>query len=275
MTTTRRGLLSIGAFADASRLSPKALRIYHRRGIISPDFIDPESGYRYYRTDQLALARLVRLLRQMEMPLATIQHVVEADPDEVEQLVRAYATTYSDRVGRVQGIIRQVLDIFSKEELAMSYRSEEIVLDPQQIVSITSHTYVEDLEKRIKANLSALKTFVSSQGGEIVGAPLGIYHGGITSEANGPIEVCWPVIGKFTPSGDVVVRELSGGPAVQVVAKGDQCDFPAILGAYDAAVDWIHNNGWETTDPPREVWVSKPGEEMEMRIIWPFRDQKV
>jgi DNA-binding transcriptional MerR regulator len=252
-------------------LSPKALRIYHRRGIISPDFIDPESGYRYYRTDQLALARLVRLLRQMEMPLATIQHVVEADPDEVEQLVRAYATTYSDRVGRVQGIIRQVLDIFSKEELAMSYRSEEIVLDPQQIVSITSHTYVEDLEKRIKANLSALKTFVSSQGGEIVGAPLGIYHGGITSEANGPIEVCWPVIGKFTPSGDVVVRELSGGPAVQVVAKGDQCDFPAILGAYDAAFDWIHNNGWEPADSPREVWVSAPGEELEMHIIWPFR----
>lgn len=274
MTTTRRGLLPIGASAEASRISPKALRIYDRKGIISPAYVDLESGYRYYRTDQLALARLVRLLRQMEMPLATIQQVVDAEPDEVEQLVRAYAISYSDRVGRVQGTIRQVLGQLSKEELTMSYQGEEIVLDPQQIVSITSHTYVQDLEKRIETNLSTLKTYVSSQGGEVVGAPLGIYHGGITSEANGPIEVCWPVKGNFAPSGDVVVRELSGGPAVQVVTKGDQCDFPAILGAYDAAIDWIHNNGWETAEPPREVWISKAGEEMEMRIIWPYRKRK-
>jgi hypothetical protein len=47
------------------------------------------------------------------------------------------------------------------------------------------------------------------------------------------------------------------------------------LGAYDAAIDWIHNNGWEAAEPPREVWVSKPGEETEMRIIWPFRDPNV
>jgi effector-binding domain-containing protein len=172
----------------------------------------------------------------------------------------------------VQGAIKQVLGQLSKEELTMSYQGEEIVLDSQQIVSITSHVYVQDLGKRIETNLSTLKAYVSNQGGEMVGPPLGIYHGGITSEANGPIEVCWPVKGKFTPSGDVVVRELSGGPAVQVVARGDQCDFPAILGAYDAAIDWIHNNGRETADPPREVWVSAPGEELEMRIIWLFRE---
>lgn len=153
----------------------------------------------------------------------------------------------------------------------MSYQVEVMQLEPQQIVSITSHTYVQDLGTQIETNLSTLKAYVANQGGERAGAPLGIYHGAITSDANGPIEVCWPVRGKFAPSGDVVVRELSGGPAVQVIARGDQCDFPAILGAYDAAVDWIHNNGRETAEPPREVWVSKPGEEMEMRIVWPFK----
>jgi DNA-binding transcriptional MerR regulator len=272
MNPTRLGLLPIGAFAEASRLSQKALRIYDQKGIISPAFVDPESGYRYYRTDQLALARLVRLLRQMEMPLASIQQAVEAEPDEVEQMVRDYASTYSARVGRVQGVIRQVLNIVSKEEAPMSFQAELVQLEPQQIVSITGHTYVRDLGERIERSLRALRRFVSSQGGEEVGAPLGIYHGTITEEANGPIEVCLPVTGMFSPSGDVVVRELPGGPAVQVAATGGQCDFPEILVAYDVAIDRIHKNGWETAGPPREVWTNKLGEEEKMLIVWPFRE---
>ena len=115
MTETQRELLSIGEFAVASRLSSKALRIYDNRGIIPPTFVDPDSGYRYYGRDQLVQARLVRLLRQMEMPLATIQDVMEADPSEVDQLVRTYATDYSARVSRVQKIMRQVLASLRQE----------------------------------------------------------------------------------------------------------------------------------------------------------------
>jgi DNA-binding transcriptional MerR regulator len=274
MITTREGLLPIGKFANASRLSPKALRLYDQKGIIAPVYVDPESGYRYYHRDQLVQARLVRLLRQMEMPLAIIQLAVGREPDEVEELVRAYSRTYSARVGRVQSTIRQVLEMLRDKEVAMSFEVEITELDPQQIVSITSHTYVQDLDDCIKTTLSALKAYVSNQGGEHDGAPLGIYHGTITGDADGPIEVCLPVKGKFVPSGDVVVRELPGGPATQVLVTGDRCDFPAILGAYDVAIDWIHKNGCDTAGPPREVWVSKPGEDVKMLIVWPFRERK-
>ena len=271
MTETRRKLLSIGEFATASRLSSKALRIYDKRGIIPPAFIDPDSGYRYYKPEQLARARLVRLLRQMEMPLATIQDVMEADPSEVDQLVRTYASDYLARVSHVQNTIRPGLDIMIKERLAMPYQVEEIQLDTQQIISITSHVHVQDLDKRIRADLNALRTFVAKQEGEIVGPPFGIYHGTITNESDGPIEVCIPVRHTFVPSGDVVVRELTGGVGVKVVARADQCDFPAILGAYDAAVDWIHGRGFEMAGSPREVWASKRGEDVEMHIIWLYK----
>lgn len=270
MTETRRKLLSIGEFATASRLSSKALRIYDNRGIIPPAFIDPDSGYRYYGKDQLDRARLVRLLRQIEMPLGRIQVVVQAEPSEVDQLVRTYASDYSARISHVQNTIRQVLDILSKEKSAMSYKAEEMQLDAQQIVSITSHVYVHELDVRIKEDLNALQVLAAKQEGEIVGPPLGIYHGSISDESNGPIEVCLPLEGKIAPSGNAVVRELSGGRSVKVVARGEQCDFPAILGAYDAAVDWIQNKGFDMAEPPREIWASKPGDQVEMHIIWPF-----
>ena len=136
MITTREGLLPIGKFAHASRLSPKALRLYDQKGIITPAYVDPESGYRYYRRDQLPQARLVRLLRQMEMPLAIIQLAVGREPDEVEELVRAYSRTYAARVGRVQSTIRQVLEMLRDKEVAMAFEVEITELDPQQIVRI-------------------------------------------------------------------------------------------------------------------------------------------
>lgn len=42
------GLLSIGEFSAACRLSPKALRLYDRLGLLRPAQVDAVSGYRWY-----------------------------------------------------------------------------------------------------------------------------------------------------------------------------------------------------------------------------------
>jgi hypothetical protein len=46
-------LLGIGVFARRSRLSPKALRLYDRLGLLVPAHVDEESGYRRYDESQL------------------------------------------------------------------------------------------------------------------------------------------------------------------------------------------------------------------------------
>src|SRR5262249_5535052 len=56
-------LMSIGEFATASRLSQKALRLYGENGLLPPAWVDPDSGYRYYRPEQLRSATLIALLR--------------------------------------------------------------------------------------------------------------------------------------------------------------------------------------------------------------------
>jgi PPM family protein phosphatase len=62
-------LMMIGAFAERARLSPKALRLYDRLGLLQPVRTDPVSGYRFYSEDQVADARLIALLRRLGMPL--------------------------------------------------------------------------------------------------------------------------------------------------------------------------------------------------------------
>jgi DNA-binding transcriptional MerR regulator len=45
-------LMTIGAFAERTRLSAKALRLYDRLGLVPPARTDPASGYRFYSEDQ-------------------------------------------------------------------------------------------------------------------------------------------------------------------------------------------------------------------------------
>lgn len=66
--------LTIGTFAKASRLSPKALRLYDELELLRPARVDPDTGYRYYAVEQLERARLVAWLLRLGMPLARISH---------------------------------------------------------------------------------------------------------------------------------------------------------------------------------------------------------
>ncbi|MFE0703035.1 MerR family transcriptional regulator [Streptomyces sp. NPDC058872] len=83
-------LLTIGTFAKASRLSPKALRLYDELGLLTPARVDPLTGYRLYAPEQLDRARLVAWLRRLGMPLARIQQVCALAAGPAAEEVRAF-----------------------------------------------------------------------------------------------------------------------------------------------------------------------------------------
>ena len=83
-------LLTIGAFARAARLTPKALRLYDELGLLVPAAVDAESGYRYYDPEQLDEAELIARLRGIGMPLAEIAAVQAMPPDAAATAVAAY-----------------------------------------------------------------------------------------------------------------------------------------------------------------------------------------
>ncbi|TQK52972.1 protein phosphatase [Streptomyces sp. SLBN-118] len=87
------GLLTIGAFARASRLSAKALRRYDELGLLPPARVDLFTGYRYYDETQLERARLVAWLRRIGMPLARIRDICDlcaTDTAAAARDIRAY-----------------------------------------------------------------------------------------------------------------------------------------------------------------------------------------
>lgn len=85
-----RDLLTIGAFARLTRLSPKALRLYDELGLLRPAAVDAESGYRFYDPAQADRARLIAWLRRLGMPLAQIAQVCDLASSEAAEQVGAY-----------------------------------------------------------------------------------------------------------------------------------------------------------------------------------------
>src|SRR5882757_6419626 len=74
--------MTIKEFGRLSGLSHKALRLYDMSGLLSPAEVVPASGYRFYHRDQLERARRISILRQLDMPLATVAHTLDGSDEQ-------------------------------------------------------------------------------------------------------------------------------------------------------------------------------------------------
>lgn len=82
--------MPIGAFAQRSGLTASALRFYADSGLLTPAEVDAVSGYRFYDQNQLERAVLLRRLREIGMPLVTVESVLDAETDEAVRLVEEH-----------------------------------------------------------------------------------------------------------------------------------------------------------------------------------------
>jgi DNA-binding transcriptional MerR regulator len=269
-----KDLLSIGTFANMTRLSIKALRLYDELGILQPRHVDRQSGYRYYGVDQIQSARMIRNMRDMDMPLASIRRVLvvlSVSQAQAELLVHQHLELRQRQLEQIKALARQFTQQLKPEANTMSLEVTVRDIPTQQIISITRHHKVDGLSKQIEHDIGALFSLLNDHGARSAGAPFGIYHGPVNEEEDGPVETCLAVNDKVEARDNIEVKQLDGGKAACVILRGEQCHYPELLGAYDSATDWIQRNGYETAGPPREVWYTGPGPDAKWEIVWLFK----
>lgn len=245
-------LISIGQFSAATRLSPKALRLYDDSGLLPPARVDPDSGYRYYRLEQLRDATLIGLLRRAGMPLTDIRRFL-ADPSPAR--VAEYERTLERELGERRDVLRYVIRLLKEEPM---FEVQTKAIEEQRYVSRTKRVRVPELEPFI------IETIRELSNGSRQGAPFTLYHGQVNDTDDGPVEVCVP-----DADGD---KTLGAAEVAFTVATGSQCDFPEILGAYDAVAHWAKAQGRELAGSPREIYVGEvAGPEARLEIAFPLR----
>ncbi|MEO3978424.1 MerR family transcriptional regulator [Streptomyces sp. CAU 1734] len=114
------GLLTIGAFARAARLSPKALRLYDSLGLLVPARVDPVTGYRLYAPEQLEQARLVAWLRRIGMPLALITRVCGLDAGAAAREIRVFRARAEAEAAARRDLAGFLIEHFERKDSAMT-----------------------------------------------------------------------------------------------------------------------------------------------------------
>lgn len=79
-------LFLIGEVAKMFHISMGTLRHYEQAGLLTPEYTDPDTRYRYYGTRQFELLNTIRYLRVLDFPLAQIKTFLDnRDTDVIEE----------------------------------------------------------------------------------------------------------------------------------------------------------------------------------------------
>jgi DNA-binding transcriptional MerR regulator len=103
-------MLTIGDFARLGQVSPRMLRHYDGIGLLSPDHVDPATGYRYYTAHQLARLHRLVALRDLGFNLDQIAPVLDEEltVDELRGMLRMRRAQIEATVEEEQARLRRV-----------------------------------------------------------------------------------------------------------------------------------------------------------------------
>jgi DNA-binding transcriptional MerR regulator len=184
--------ISIGEFARRSRLSLKALRLYDERGVLVPSRVDQASGYRYYDTAQLDEARLVVMLRQLQLPLAAVKELLACDPADAAARIAEHwrdAEAAHDARRDLAGYL--VSRLSGKRSVMYEVATREM---PERSLLCLKRNVDEQGQWAFGKEFIAIlreRPLPKIEGRE--GAFFCIYWGWVSGDSDGPVEWCKPV----------------------------------------------------------------------------------
>jgi DNA-binding transcriptional MerR regulator len=247
-------LMPIGTLARLSRLSAKALRRYDAEGLLPPAHVDPDTGYRYYRREQVRAAAAIALLRSLDVPLATIREIVAADePARRRELLAAER----ERAARELARRRRALDSLERLLSAGDLMPYEVALDEEPSRAMAGVTRAVDPERIVReaGRMAAELARIGARAGWPAEGPwCGLYPMDMAERAVVTLAMPLPPGADAGAAGAAPVR-LAGGPVVTTLHAGAYDELPL---AYGALLAWAGERGHELTGPVRETYLADP-----------------
>jgi len=259
-------LMTIGTFAMRTRLSPKALRLYDRLGLLPPVRTDPVSGYRFYSEDQVAGARLVALLRQLGMPLpviADIAGIAAKAPGEAAEAVARYWAGVESVTAERRALVSYIQARLTGDDMAR-YDIQTRTIGERTLLSISRHLHLAETDAFFGDAFARLRAAGPGVEG-IAGCPFLVFYGEVSDDSDGPMELCRPVasgsavdpgVADVAGVADVQVRVEPGHEEVFIRVALKDMGWPALMPAVDALEAWVREQGREPAGALRQVLIA-------------------
>lgn len=272
-------MLSIGEFSKICGVSTKTLRYYDEIGLIHPDEINPENGYRYYSINQLKKLLFINRLKSYHFSLDEIKAFLEIERDlSEEKLYSALARKKKDLQEKMHAIgytLKQMShDILNLEKGVpiMSYLDHiEVQLvetKPMNILYKRLMMSSDDYLLGYGKYFSSLYEKIAIEKLTSVGKPMTIYHSPEYNPAGNDTEFAIPI--KEAVKG---TRDFSGDLCAKSILKGP---YPELTSVYANLMEWIEKEEYELTKPPYEIYVTDPeqasiSEELITEVYFPIK----
>ena len=252
-------LMTIGAFAYRTRLSPKALRLYDRLGLLLPARTDPASGYRFYSEDQVATAQLVALLRRLDMPLPAIADIAAKPRGEAAKAVGEYWAHVESVVANRQALVSYIQAKLTGGEMP-AYDIQTRTIPERKLLSVNRHLYANETDAFFDEVFARLRSAAPGLQG-IAGCPFLVFYGEVSDDSDGPMELCRPVahstVGDSAPAmADIQLRVEPAHDEVFIRLAMKDIGWPAMAPAVDTIEAWAREQRREPAGPLRQVLIA-------------------
>src|SRR5829696_10227453 len=160
-----------------TRLSVKALRHYDELGLLRPAWVDPSSGYRYYRPAQANQAEAIRILRSVDMPLEEIGAVLAdgGGGEPVAAGLRRHRERLEARLAEHRRMLAFLERLLDKEDV-MPYEVTVKELPAQPVAATRTTTDLGHIAAAISQGVHTLLAELDRRGVEPAGPLQVVYH---------------------------------------------------------------------------------------------------
>jgi len=230
-------LLRIGTFSTLSRISVRMLRHYQEHGVIVPAWVDPLSGHRFYRPEQLATAQLAVQLRDAGFPVATIAQLLGSTaPSRIDAALSAQRVVLSQQREDLRGKLAAL------DRVSTALRGQTIMSTIDVTVAHLPEMTFASLRRTLPGYgdegllWQDLVPLAARSGAEL--APDRIsgatFHDPEYRETDVDVEVWMQVTAPFAPVAPLSCRHQPAQEIVTATLVGDYSQMPVVTGAIGA-----------------------------------------
>ncbi|MNK29468.1 Multidrug-efflux transporter 1 regulator [compost metagenome] len=256
-------MLSIGEFSKMCGVSTKTLRYYDEIGLINPEEINPENGYRYYSIRQLKKMLFINRLKSYHFSLEELKVILDLEEDQFEEELRSALhhkrMEIQDKLKAYEYTVKQMSDdILSLEKGVpmMSYLDNiEVQLvetPPMNILYIRQMMSSDDYAAGYGTYFGRLYEKIASDKLTMLGTPMTIYHSPDYNPSGNDTEFAIP-IQEFVKG----TRDLPGGLCAKSVLKGSYSELTSVFARLR---QWVEQEGYELVKSPYEVYLIDPNQ---------------
>jgi DNA-binding transcriptional MerR regulator len=255
---TGRGGLTTSEFGRQSGLSHKALRLYDLSGLLPPAEVDPVTGYRLYAPDQLERARRISLLRQLDMPLATVAEVLSGTDEEAARHLDRWWSAQEESTLQKRASVAYLRTRLttSGEPASIQWAVNLREVAETKVASITCHVDQQALVSTSRTTEAEIRQYLENAGADVGHECWMLFHGFVMPDSEAPVEVCVPFAGTVDPAGPITIRIEPAHTEAYCTVIRDDCFYPRIMLAYDAVGAWVKESGLPEAGAPREIYLA-------------------